>query len=311
MAGAQRVYKQKIRATTTLEKVFRAMELIAASRITKARDAALGADPYTETLTDAIAAAAAHSDETRQPLLKKRTDTNRVAILAITSDRGMAGAYSTNILREVEKAIAGIRADGKEPVLYMSGRRGESYFRFRKVDMERTWTGNSDKPDYDRAVETADELMRAFMAPVEEGGVGEVILIYTRFESMVRQVVQTRFMLPIEIVEEEVVIDRNKFTEKIGADPENPEIRPLYDFEPNADEVFERLLPLYMRQRIWEILLMAAASELASRQQAMHSAVDNAHNLIEDYTRKANNARQAEITTEITEIVSGADALSN
>lgn len=310
MAGAQRVYKQKIRATTTLEKVFRAMELIAASRITKARDAALDADPYTETLIDAIGAVAAHCDLTDQPLLKKRADTNRVAILAVTSDRGMAGAYSTNVLREVEKAVAGIREDGKEPVLYMSGRRGESYFRFRGVNVRRAWTGNSDKPSYERAVDIADTLMADFMAAPEEGGVDELILIYTRFESMVRQVVQTRFMLPIEIVEEPVDTSRRAFTAPIK-DPENPVIRPLYDFEPNADEVFAHLLPLYMRQRIWAILLMAAASELASRQQAMHSAVDNANSLIEEYTRKANNARQAEITTEITEIVSGADALSN
>lgn len=310
MAGAQRVYKQKIKATTTLEKVFRAMELIAASRITKARDTAQGADPYTQTLTEAIAAVAAHSDQTSQPLLKKRTDTNRVAILAVTSDRGMAGAYSTNVLREVEKEMEKLRAEGKDPVLFISGRRGDSYFRFRKVDIEQSWIGDSDKPSYERAVEIADALMNVFMAPPEEGGVCEVILIYTRFESMVRQVVQTRYMLPIEIVEEEVEID-NEFTTQLLEDSENPEIRPLYDFEPSANEVFASLLPLYMRQRVWAILLMAAASELAGRQQAMHAAVDNAHNLIEDYTRKANNARQAEITTEITEIVSGADALSN
>lgn len=310
MAGAQRVYKQKIKATTTLEKVFRAMELIAASRIAKARDTAMGADPYTQALTAAIAAVAAHSHVESQPLLRKRTDTNRVAVLVVTSDRGMAGAYSTNVLREADKLIEELREEGKEPVLYVSGRRGESYYRFRGVKIEKTWTGDSDKPDPKAAEDIGNELMKAFLAPADEGGVAEVILVFTRFETMVRQVVQTRHMLPIEIVHDTMELDTN-FVGELTSGGETAGIAPLYDFEPSADEVFGKLLPLYMRQRVYAILLMAAASELASRQQAMHAATDNAKNLIEEYTRKANNARQAEITTEITEIVSGADALSN
>ncbi|MBP3222988.1 MAG: F0F1 ATP synthase subunit gamma [Actinomycetaceae bacterium] len=310
MAGAQRIFKQKIKATSTLEKVFRAMELIAASRITKARDKAIEADPYTRALTEAISAVAAHSDQNNQPLLKKRTDTNRVAILVVTSDRGMAGAYSSSVLRETDKLIEELREQGKEPVLYVSGRRGESYYSFRGIPVEKTWTGNSDNPQDETADLIGDELVRAFSAPADEGGVSEVILVYTRFVSMVRQVVQTRHMLPIEIVEaDEPDLGQGK---AINDDShELADILPLYDFEPDAETVFARLLPLYVRQRIRTILLMAAASELASRQQAMHAATDNAKNLIEEYTRKANNARQAEITTEITEIVSGADALSN
>ena len=310
MAGAQRVYKQKIKATTTLEKVFRAMELIAASRIAKARDTAMGADPYTKALTEAIAAVAAHSHVDSQPLLRKRTDTNRVAVLVVTSDRGMAGAYSTNVLREADNLIEELREAGKDPVLYVSGRRGESYYRFRGVEIEKTWTGDSDKPDPAVAEDIGNELMRAFLAPADEGGVAEVILVFTRFETMVRQVVQTRHMLPIEIVHDTMELDTH-FVGEVVSGEETAGIAPLYDFEPSADEVFGKLLPLYMRQRVYAILLMAAASELASRQQAMHAATDNAKNLIEEYTRKANNARQAEITTEITEIVSGADALSN
>ena len=196
--------------------------------------------------------------------------------------------------------------------MYVSGRRGESYYNFRGVHVEKTWTGDSDNPNAETASEIGNALVEAFTASVDEGGVSEVILVYTRFVSMVKQVVQMRHMLPIEIVEEETPDGENTGItfEPIGTNEEH-QVFPLYDFEPSPDAVFEHLLPLYVSQRIHTIMLMAAASELASRQQAMHAATDNAHNLIEEYTRKANNARQAEITTEITEIVSGADALSN
>lgn len=296
MAGSQRVYKQKIRATQTLKKVFRAMELIAASRITKARRKAQGRDPYTLALVRAVSAVAEHAN-LDHPLIRGRQDTNRVAVLAITSDRGMAGAYSATVLRETERLLERLESEGKEPVLYVSGRRGESYFRFRGREVVRSWTGSSDNPDAETSTEIADELLAAFLAPAEEGGVGELHVVFTRFVSMVSQVPQVRRMLPLEVVEG---------VTEAGAQP-----LPLYEFEPSPDEVLDTLLPLYVRNRIYAQHLMAAASELAARQQAMHTATDNAEDLIRDYTRLANQARQADITSEITEIVSGADALAS
>lgn len=296
MAGSQRVYKQKIKATQTLKKVFRAMELIAASRITKARRKAQGRDPYTLALVRAVSAVAEHAN-LDHPLIRGRQDTNRVAVLAITSDRGMAGAYSATVLRETERLLERLESEGKEPVLYVSGRRGESYFRFRGREVVRSWTGSSDNPDAETSTEIADELLAAFLAPAEEGGVGELHVVFTRFVSMVSQVPQVRRMLPLEVVEG---------VTEAGAQP-----LPLYEFEPSPDEVLDTLLPLYVRNRIYAQHLMAAASELAARQQAMHTATENAEDLIRDYTRLANQARQADITSEITEIVSGADALAS
>lgn len=294
MAGTQRIYKQKIRATKTLEKVFRAMELIAASRIGKARENALGQDPYTRALTLSISTVAAHAHEDH-PLVKERTDTNRVIVFVVTSDRGMAGAYSSSVLREADRLMTELRNDGKEPVLYVSGRRGESHYRFRSVPMERVWTGESDKPSSETSAEIAQEFLEKFLAAPEDGGVAELHVVHTRFESMVSQVVQVRRMLPL------VVVDAD--------DDDDADDAPLYEFEPSPQELFDSLLPMYVSQRIHSVLLMSAASELASRQQAMHSATENAGELIEKYTRLANNARQAEITTEITEIISGADSL--
>lgn len=298
MAGAQRIYKQKIRATKTLEKVFRAMELIAASRIGKARDRALGQDPYTRALTKSIATVAVHAHEDH-PLVSERTDTNKVIVFVVTSDRGMAGAYSSSVLREADRLMADLRNEGKEPVLYVSGRRGESHYRFRNVPVQRVWSGESDKPSAQTSKEIADEFLERFLADAEDGGVGELYVIHTRFETMVTQTVQVRRMLPMEIVDADP-------DDEIAAEASE---EPLYEFEPSAQEVFDALLPMYVGQRIHSVMLMSAASELAARQQAMHSATENAGNLIQEYTRLANNARQAEITTEITEIISGADSL--
>ncbi|WP_448073041.1 F0F1 ATP synthase subunit gamma [Georgenia yuyongxinii] len=296
MAGSQRVYKQKIRATQTLKKVFRAMELIAASRIGKARAAALGQDAYTQALIRAVSAVSAHAN-LDHPMITGRADTKRVAVLAVTSDRGMAGAYSATVLRETEKLLERLEEEGKEPVLYVSGRRGEGYFRFRGREVARSWTGGSDSPRPETAREIGDTLLEAFLAPADAGGVAELHVVFTRFQSMVTQVPQVRRMLPLEIVE--------------GVAPAGGAPLPLYEFEPSADEVLDALLPMYVRRRIYGEMLMAAASELASRQRAMHTATDNAEDLIRDYTRLANTARQADITSEITEIVSGADALSS
>jgi len=295
MAGQQRVYKARIRSTQSLKKIFRAMELIAASRIGKARERVAAAAPYARAITRAISAVATHSD-VEHPLTTERTDTNRVAVLVITADRGMAGAYSANAIRESERLRERLTREGKDVVQFASGRRGVSYFNFRKRELAGAWTGDSDAPSHAVATEIAQALLDAFLAPVEEGGVSEIHVVYTHFKSMVSQEPRVVRMLPLEIVE--------------GVAESTEDVEPLYDFEPNAEEVLDALLPRYIQSRIHSCMLQAAASELANRQSAMNTAVSNAEDIVRQYTRLANSARQAEITQEISEIVSGADALA-
>jgi len=304
LSGKQRIYKQKIRATETLGKVFHAMELISASRIGKAREAATQSTPFDSAITQALAALAAHSSFDH-PITRERTDTDRVAVMCVTSDRGLAGAYSASILRETEKLVDELQEQGKEPVLYAYGRKAESYFRFRGVAVEKSWTGNSDAPTVEQSYEIADVLTDAFLADVIHEGVCEVYLVFTRYVNMVKQVPLVRKMLPLEVISEEEA-------EEMDINLEKPQgkVPPLYEFEPSPEAVLDQILPMYVRSRIRSALLQAAASELASRQTAMHTANDNAQDMIERYTRLANNARQAEITTEITEIVGGAEALA-
>ncbi len=294
MAGQQRVYRQRIRSTQALKKIFRAMELMAASRIGRARQRVSETTPYARAITRAVSAVATHAD-IAHPLISERTDTNRVALLLVTSDRGMAGAYSAAVLREGERVIKELTAQGKEVDVYVTGRRAVSYFTFRNRPLAGQWTGFSDAPSSEVATEIATTLLDAFAAPAEEGGVGELHLVYTHFVNMVTQAPRVIRMLPLEVVEG-------------VAEPD--EALPLYVFEPSPEDVLDRLLPRYIVSRIFACLLQAAASELAARQRAMHTATDNAEDLIRTYTRLANQARQAEITQEISEIVSGADALA-
>jgi F-type H+-transporting ATPase subunit gamma len=210
----------------------------------------------------------------------------------------MAGAYSASVIRETERLIERLEGEGKEVALYVSGRRAESYYRFRNRELAGTWTGQSDAPTSDLAEEISGTLLDAFAAAPEDGGVGELHIVSTQFVNMVSQRPQVIRMLPLEVVE--------------GVAPAGEhEVLPLYDFEPDAAEVLDALLPRYVRTRIFACLLQAAASELAARQRAMHTATENAEDLIRMYTRLANQARQAEITQEISEIVSGADALAS
>ena len=296
MAGQQRVYRQRIKSTQSLKKIFRAMELIAASRIGKARARVTAAGPYARAITQAVSAVATHAG-VDHPLTTERPDTHRVAVLVVTADRGMAGAYSASVLREAERLIDRLTADGKEPVVFAAGRRAVSYFNFRGRELAARWTGESDSPSSELVTEVADTLLEAFLTPEDEGGVGELHLVYTQFVNMVTQTPQVLRMLPLEVVEAEV------------ADP-HAEALPLYDYEPSPEVVLDALLPRYVQSRIRSCLLQSAASELASRQRAMHTATDNAEDIIRTYTRLANQARQSEITQEISEIVSGADALA-
>jgi F-type H+-transporting ATPase subunit gamma len=295
MGGQQRVYKARIKSTQSLKKIFRAMELIAASRIGKARARVASAAPYSQALTRSISAVATHST-VDHPLTSERTDTNRVAILVISADRGMAGAYSANAIRESERLRDRLVKDGKEIVQYAAGRRAVSYFKFRNRPLAGEWTGGSDSPSHRTAKEIADALFTIFTADAEAGGVAELHIVYTHFTSMVSQEPRVIRLLPIEIVE--------------GVAEPDEDVEPLYDFEPSAEEVLDALLPSYIESRIYSCLLQASASELANRQRAMNTAVTNAEDIIRQYTRLANSARQAEITQEISEIVSGADALA-
>jgi F-type H+-transporting ATPase subunit gamma len=297
MAGIQRVYKQKIKSTEALKKMFRAQELIAASRIGRARERVAAATPSARAITHAVSALATHSTVSH-PLLMNRSDTKRVAVLLVASDRGMAGAYSASVIREAENLVERLESDGKEAALYVTGRRAVSYYHFRGRPLAAQWTGSSDAPTADLADEIARTLLEAFGAPDDEGGVGEVHIVFTQFVNMVTQRPRVIRMLPLEVVD--------------GVAPSGEhEALPLYEFEPSSEAVRDSLLPRYVRSRIYSCLLQAAASELAARQSAMHTATDNAEDLIRDYTRLANHARQGEITQEISEIVSGADALAS
>ncbi len=295
MGGQQRVYRQRIRSTQSLKKIFRAMELIAASRIGKARGRVEAAAPYSRALTRAISAVATHST-VEHTLLTHRTDTSRVAMLVITADRGMAGAYSANAIREAERLRHGLESEGREVVQFAAGRRAVSYYTFRRRELAGQWTGGSDSPTHLVAEEIAKAMLELILAPADEGGVSELHIVYTHFSSMVSQEARVIRLLPLEIVE--------------GVAEPGEGVEPLYAFEPSAEEVLDALLPRYVEQRIYSCLLQAAASELASRQRAMNTAVTNAEDIIRNYTRLANSARQAEITQEISEIVSGADALA-
>lgn len=295
--GAQiREYRQRIRSVSATKKITRAMELMAASRVVKAQQAVRESTPYARALTRAASAVATYSDEDH-PLTTEREDVRRAALVVVAADRGLAGGYNANVLKESERVAARLRDEGKEVVPYLVGRRAVSFYSFRKREFAAEWTGFTEKPKFENAREIGERLVADFNADTDEGGVDEVHVVSTRFVSMVGQEPEAVRLLPLEVVE--------------GVEePEGDEIYPLYDFEPNAEELLDTLLPRYVNARIFNALLHAAASELAARQRAMKSATDNAEELIKKYTRLANQARQAEITQEISEIVGGASALA-
>jgi F-type H+-transporting ATPase subunit gamma len=295
MAGSLREYRAKIRATESTKKITRAMELIAASRIIKAQDRAQKAAPYAREITRAVTAVATYSD-VDHPLTTERDNPQRAAVLVVTSDRGLAGAYSSSVLKASERLHEKLHSEGKEVDWYVAGRKGVAYFTFRRRDMKETWSGFSERPDFHNAEEIGNALVSAFVE--EDGGVDEVHVVFTRFRSMLVQEPSDIRMLPLEVVESEDT-------------PAEHEILPLFEFEPNPSAVLDALLPRYVNSRIYFCLLQSAASELAARQSAMKSATDNAQDLIEQYTRIANQARQAGITQEISEIVGGANALAD
>jgi F-type H+-transporting ATPase subunit gamma len=294
--GAQiRVYRQKIASTSSMRKMFKAMELIATSRIGKARARVAASLPYANAITRAVSAVSS-SSEIDHPLTTEPTQVRRAAVLVLTADRGQAGAYSASIMKRAESLAELLRSEGKEIATYLVGRKGQAYFDFRNRPYERVWTGNTDNPEFATAKEISRVLLDAFATPYEDGGVDEIHVVYTQFKSMVVQEPTVIRLLPLEVVEEEA--------------KDAKEILPLYEYEPEPEQVLDALLPRYIESRIFAAMLQAAASELASRQRAMKNAGDNATELIKKYTRLRNTARQAEITQELTEIIAGADALN-
>jgi F-type H+-transporting ATPase subunit gamma len=296
MAAQLRVYRQKIKSAQTTKKITRAMELISASRIQKAQARVAASGPYSRAVTRAVSAVATYSNVDHILTTEPATIT-RAAVVLFTSDRGLAGAFSTNIIRESGELTARLQAQGKEVVYYLVGRKAAAYFLFRRRDSEQTWTGGTDNPEFATAQEIGNTLVEKFVQPEDEGGVNEIHIIYNRFISALTQEPQVIRLLPLEIIEGDEA-------------PVAGEALPSYEFEPDVSNVLDSLLPVYIESRIFNAMLQSAAAKHAATQRAMHAASDNADKLIKDYTRLANNARQSEITQQISEIVGGADALS-
>jgi F-type H+-transporting ATPase subunit gamma len=297
MGAQMRVYRQRIRSVQATKKITRAMELIAASRVVKARQRVTESTPYARALTRAVSAVATFSN-VDHPLTTEHPQVRRAAMVVITSDRGLAGAYSSAVLKESEKLAKKLRGEGKEVIPYLVGRKAVGFYKFRRREFAHEWSGFSDSPTFEIADKIGQRITQDFIKDYDTDGVDEVHVVFTRFVSMVSQEPEVIRLLPLEVVEG---------TEVPAAD----EVLPLYTFEPSAEEVLDALLPKYVTSRLFNALLQSAASELAARQRAMKSATDNAEELIRKYTRQANQARQSEITQEISEIVGGADALAS
>ena len=293
MAGCQeRILRRRISSIDATKKITRAMELIAASRIVKAQGRVQAAKPYSEKVTDVIANLAGGGAGVDHPLLAQPGDINRVAYVVIAADRGLCGGYNNNVLRAVERSIDSDRAAGRDYALILSGKKAAGYFSFRGYDVHAAFEGFSDQPNYSDAKAMAESVAELF----ENGEAQQVQLAYTRFLSMGSQEVTVDQFMPLEASE-------------IGAEA-TEEAGGGYEFEPEPSEILGRLLPRYAEARLYAALLEASASEHAARQRAMKAATDNAEDLKINLTRIMNRARQDAITTEIMEIVGGAEAMS-
>jgi F-type H+-transporting ATPase subunit gamma len=289
--GAQlRIYRRRIRSVKATKKITKAMELISASRIVKAQQRVNASSPYANELTAAVRAVATYSN-TAHPLTTAATSPKKAAILVITADRGMAGAYSTAAIKEGDLLAASLRERGLSVETYLVGRKAISYYKFRNREIAGSWSGFSDNPTYEKAKEVSEALISTF---VSETGADELHVIYTEFKSMLTQLPVAAQVLPLQ---------------EEGEKPTG--LLPAYEFEPTPEVVLDALLPRYVEARVFNAMLQSAASEHAARRRAMKSATDNADDLIKSLTRLANAARQAEITQEISEIVGGADALAS
>src|SRR5689334_11909170 len=302
MAGQVQQLRRKIRTVKSTKKITKAQELVATSRIAKAQERVAASRPYAEAITDVLTALASNAN-IDNPLLVPRKQVRRAGVLLITSDRGLCGAYNANAIRTCEQLIARLRGEGKQVALYVVGRRGVTYYRFRRREIAGSWTGFSEQPRFENARDIGETLIEAFLAGADDGddhggvdgvlGFDELHMVHTQFRSLMTQTPEARVVAPLEVETEE------------ASGP-----LPAYEFEPEADELLDALLPKYINTRIFAAMLDSAASESASRRRAMKSASDNADDLLNQYTRQMNSARQAAITQEISEIVGGADALA-
>ncbi|MEU7616878.1 F0F1 ATP synthase subunit gamma [Micromonospora rifamycinica] len=303
MAAQVRVLRQRIRSAKGMKKITKAMELVATSRIAKAQARVTASLPYAQAITGVLTALASNA-RIDHPLLTPREQVRRAGVLLVTSDRGLAGGYSSNAIRTAESLIARLTADGKEPVLYVIGRKGLTFYRFRNRKIAANWTGFSEQPTFADAREVGETLIAAFTAGADDTdgdagpdgvlGIDELHIVYTEFHSLMTQNPVTKIIGPMQVE------DR----------PRSEGLLPAYEFEPEAESLLDALLPRYINTRIYAALLESAASESAARRRAMKSATDNAEEMIEKYTREMNSARQAGITQEISEIVGGANALA-
>ncbi|MEJ2859223.1 MULTISPECIES: F0F1 ATP synthase subunit gamma [unclassified Saccharothrix] len=295
MAAQIRELRQRIRTVNSTKKITKAYELIATSRLAKAQARVAASRPYAEEITSVLSALATASANLDHPLLTERKAPKRAGVLVVTSDKGMCGGYNANVLKAAEELFSLLRSEGKEPVLYVIGRKGVGYYRFRRRDIVDEWTGFSQLPHYVNASEAGDELVKAFVAGSDEpGGVDELHVVYTEFKSMLSQQPVAKRIAPMEV----------------EYDPTPAKLQSVYSFEPNAETLLGALLPKYVKTRLFSALLDAAASESAARRTAMKAATDNATELVRNLSRQANAARQAQITQEISEIVGGASALT-
>ncbi|MDJ0342577.1 F0F1 ATP synthase subunit gamma [Streptomyces sp. H10-C2] len=301
--GAQlRVYKRRIKSVSATKKITKAMEMIAASRIVKAQRQVAASGPYATELTRAVTAVATGSN-TKHPLTTEVESPARAAVLLITSDRGLAGGYSSNAIKAADKLTERLRSEGKEVDSYIIGRKGVAYYGFRERTVVESWQGFTDQPGYGDAKTVAAPLIASVLRDTAEGGVDELHIVFTEFVSMMVQAPVEKRLLPLSLDPQ-----AQESQEESHA---KGEILPLYDFEPSAEGVLDALLPRYVESRIYNALLQAAASEHAARRRAMKSATDNAGDLVKSLSRLANAARQAEITQEISEIVGGSSALAD
>jgi F-type H+-transporting ATPase subunit gamma len=297
--GAQlRVYKRRIRSVSATKKITKAMEMIAASRVVKAQRKVAASTPYATELTRAVTAVGTGSN-TKHPLTTEAENPTRAAVLLLTSDRGLAGAFNSNAIKAAEQLTERLEREGKQVDTYIVGRRGVAHYNFRERKISESWTGFTDEPTYADAKKVAGPLIEAIEKDTAEGGVDELHIVFTEFVSMMTQTALDARLLPLRL--DEVAEE---------AAPQG-EILPLYDFEPSAEDVLDALLPRYVESRIYNALLQSAASKHAATRRAMKSATDNAGELIETLSRLANAARQAEITQEISEIVGGSAALAD
>ncbi|MFE9453312.1 F0F1 ATP synthase subunit gamma [Streptomyces sp. NPDC006739] len=296
--GAQlRVYKRRIRSVSATKKITKAMEMIAASRVVKAQRKVAASTPYATELTRAVTAVGTGSN-TKHPLTTEAENPTRAAVLLLTSDRGLAGAFNSNAIKAAEQLTERLEREGKEVDTYIVGRRGVAHYNFRERKIAESWTGFTDEPTYADAKKVAAPLIEAIETETDEGGVDELHIVFTEFVSMMTQTALDARLLPLRL-------------EEVAEEKPQGEILPLYDFEPSAEDVLDALLPRYVESRIYNALLQSAASKHAATRRAMKSATDNAGELINTLSRLANAARQAEITQEISEIVGGASALAD